>query len=140
MDEDGFIMAELNGRTGYIPSNLVMEVTDEDELSRINVLLQDQKLRYVNGSNQQRVEFPAGTEDGPHKMKACFDYDPAQDSPNENSEVELAITEGDIVTVFGRPDEDGYVQVCIPLKVSTWHVAVVFLIILSGISFMAQFW
>ena len=44
-------------------------------------------------------------------MKALFDYDPAQDSPNENSEVELAITEGDVVTVFGKPDGDGFFKV-----------------------------
>lgn len=44
-------------------------------------------------------------------MRALYGYDPAIDSPNENKEDELCIQEGDIITVFGIPDEDGYYQV-----------------------------
>ena len=47
-------------------------------------------------------------------MRAIYDYDPAQDSPNSESsgsEVELAFAEGDVLTVFGKPDEDGFFQV-----------------------------
>ena len=44
-------------------------------------------------------------------MRALFGYNPVTDSPNENREEELCIEEGDIVSVFGRPDEDGYYQV-----------------------------
>ena len=40
-----------------------------------------------------------------------YGYDPATDSPNENKEEELCIQEGDIITVLGKPDEDGYYQV-----------------------------
>ena len=45
------------------------------------------------------------------RMRALFGYNPVTDSPNENKEEELCIEEGDIVSVFGKPDEDGYYQV-----------------------------
>lgn len=107
---DGFIYAELNGRRGYIPSNLVEEVTDQDELSRMKEALQEQSAR---GSSSRQLGIN-GDQEGSHAMKALFDYDPARDSPNANSEVELAITEGDMVTVFGKPDGNGFFKV-------TWH-------------------
>ena len=44
-------------------------------------------------------------------MRVLFGYNPAVDSPNENKDEELCIEEGDVVTVFGRPDGDGYYQV-----------------------------
>ena len=105
---DGFIYAELNGRRGYIPSNLVDEVTDKDELSRMEEALQEQSAR---GSSLSRQLSINGDREGSHTMKALFDYDPARDSPNANSEVELAITEGDNVTVFGKPDGNGFFKV-----------------------------
>lgn len=115
VDEDGFIMAELNGNTGYVPSNLVEVLTEQEELLRVPALLQEQRSREqgrgMNGTNGD----PREGEGDSHKMKALYDYDPAQDSPNENSEVELAITEGDLVTVYGKPDTDGFVKVCLPV-------------------------
>ena len=45
------------------------------------------------------------------RMRAVYGYNPATDSPNENKEEELCMNEGDIITVFGQPDEDGYYQV-----------------------------
>ena len=45
------------------------------------------------------------------RMRVLFGYNPVTDSPNENREEELCIEEGDIITVFGRPDEDGYYEV-----------------------------
>lgn len=109
MDENGFIFADLNGKTGYVPSNLVEQITDEEELSRIDILLQEQlsqaRQHNMNGNQGSREE------QGAQKMKALFDYDPAQDSPNENSEIELAINEGDVVTVFGKPDGNGFFKV-----------------------------
>ena len=45
------------------------------------------------------------------RMRVLFGYNPVTDSPNENKDEELCIEEGDVVTVFGRPDEDGYYQV-----------------------------
>ena len=107
-------MAKLNGLTGYIPSNLVEELTDQEELLRVPALLQEQMAgvregRGVNGTDGSPQEGEGG--EGTHKMRALFDYDPAQDSPNENSEVELTIAEGDLLTVFGKPDMDGFFKV-----------------------------
>ena len=113
MDEDGFLIGKLNNETGYVPSNLVEEITDKQVLSQIGTILHNQSVQgqthhgNMNG-NQRWLEEAA-----PHKMKAIFDYDPPQDSPNENSEVELTINEGDILTVFGTPDDDGFLKVCI---------------------------
>ena len=45
------------------------------------------------------------------RMRVLFGYNPVTDSPNENKDEELCIEEGDVVTVFGRPDEDRYYQV-----------------------------
>lgn len=119
MDEDGFIFADLNGKTGYVPSNLVEQITDEEELSRIDILLQEQlsqaRQHNMNGNQGSREE------QGAQKMKALFDYDPAQDSPNENSEIELAINEGDVVTVFGKPDGNGFFKVSSISPVTQWH-------------------
>ena len=47
----------------------------------------------------------------PRKMRATYSYNPSTDSPNPNSIEELAVETGDIVTVFGGLDEDGYFQV-----------------------------
>ena len=53
----------------------------------------------------------SSTDDGSLKMRALYKYDPIIDSPNDNKEDELCIEDGDIITVFGKPDEDGYYQV-----------------------------
>lgn len=107
MDADGFIFSKLNGKMGYIPSNLVEQITDEEELSRMETLLQEQ----LSQAQQRSMNGNQGSPDGAQKMKALFDYDPARDSPNENSEIELAINEGDVVTVFGKPDGNGFFKV-----------------------------
>ena len=90
-----------------MPSNMLEEITEVEELAQIATLIRSQNS--VNG----RGHFSAGGEGSVTKMRAVYDYDPAQDSPNteSGSEVELAFTEGDILTVFGKPDEDGFFQV-----------------------------
>ena len=58
------------------------------------------------------VNGKAGTVSGmPCKMRVVYSYNPSTDSPNPNSIEELAVETGDIVTVFGGLDEDGYFQV-----------------------------
>ncbi|XP_052313466.1 LOW QUALITY PROTEIN: peripheral-type benzodiazepine receptor-associated protein 1, partial [Oncorhynchus keta] len=49
---------------------------------------------------------PADT--GPRRMKAIFDYDPRESSPNADIEVELTFGAGDIIYVFGDMDDDGF--------------------------------
>lgn len=113
-------MGELDGKSGYVPSNLVEEVTDAEELTQIKTILRDKgtlrqrdndlQCRNMNGSHGLLTgeEREGGVV---HRMRAVYDYDPVQDSPNENPETELALAEGNIVTVFGRVDSDGYVKV-----------------------------
>ena len=45
----------------------------------------------------------------PVKRKiALYDYDPTELSPNVDSEVELAFKTGEILTIFGDMDDDGF--------------------------------
>ncbi|XP_066457660.1 peripheral-type benzodiazepine receptor-associated protein 1 [Eleutherodactylus coqui] len=41
-------------------------------------------------------------------MVAIFDYNPKESSPNLDVEAELSFTSGDVITVFGPMDEDGF--------------------------------
>lgn len=86
---------------------MLEEITDGSELAQIQPLLHSQNS--LNGRDQ----FSGGGDGSVTKMRAVYDYDPAQDSPNSESgsEVELAFVEGDVLTVFGKPDEDGFFQV-----------------------------
>ena len=61
------------------------------------------QLQAVNGGEE-------GSE-VPRKMRVLYPYNPATDSPNDNPAEELALEVGDVITVFGWPDEDGYYQV-----------------------------
>uniref|UniRef100_H3BAH8 RIMS-binding protein 2 n=1 Tax=Latimeria chalumnae TaxID=7897 RepID=H3BAH8_LATCH len=44
----------------------------------------------------------------PRTMVAVFDYDPKESSPNVDVEAELSFSAGDIITVFGDMDDDGF--------------------------------
>ena len=66
-----------------------------------------QQLAAVNGGGGKR------------KMRAVYAYDPAMDSPNDNPDDELAIQQGDLVTVFGTPDGDGYYEVWLRSAIQT---------------------
>ena len=107
VDEDGYLRGELKGQIGFVPSNMVEEITDPDELAQVKVTLAVHSRR----RGQQALNGVGKESSSSKKMRAMFDYDPEQDSPNENSEVELTITEGDVVTVFGSPDEEGFYKV-----------------------------
>ena len=39
---------------------------------------------------------------------ALYDYDPTELSPNVDSEVELTFKTGDLVTIYGDMDDDGF--------------------------------
>lgn len=53
-------------------------------------------------------------------MVVLYSYDPEKDSPNTDPENELALFEGEVITVLGRPGED---QFCLAEKVLRGHVA-----------------
>ncbi|XP_030579435.1 RIMS-binding protein 2-like [Archocentrus centrarchus] len=42
------------------------------------------------------------------RMVALYDYDPRESSPNVDVEAELTFCAGDVITVFGEIDEDGF--------------------------------
>ncbi|XP_050784847.1 peripheral-type benzodiazepine receptor-associated protein 1 isoform X10 [Gopherus flavomarginatus] len=44
----------------------------------------------------------------PRTMVAAFDYNPRESSPNMDVEAELTFTAGDVITVFGSMDDDGF--------------------------------
>ncbi|DAA19201.1 TPA: benzodiazapine receptor (peripheral) associated protein 1 [Bos taurus] len=44
----------------------------------------------------------------PHSMVAAFDYNPRESSPNVDVEAELPFRAGDVITVFGAMDDDGF--------------------------------
>ncbi|XP_074746802.1 peripheral-type benzodiazepine receptor-associated protein 1 isoform X3 [Strix uralensis] len=44
----------------------------------------------------------------PRSMVAVFDYNPKESSPNADVEAELTFSAGDIITVFGSMDDDGF--------------------------------
>ena len=63
--------------------------------------------------------YPLGTSDvsncnhvgGQRLVQALYDYDPFHQSPNEDPSEELEFHEGDYITIFGDPDEDGFYEV-----------------------------
>ncbi|KAM9525400.1 peripheral-type benzodiazepine receptor-associated protein 1 isoform 14-T14 [Guaruba guarouba] len=44
----------------------------------------------------------------PRRMVAVFDYNPKESSPNADVEAELTFSAGDVITVFGPMDDDGF--------------------------------
>ncbi len=40
---------------------------------------------------------------------ALYDYDPVKSSPCDHPEFELALSEGDLLKVYGREMEDGFI-------------------------------
>ncbi|XP_067269557.1 RIMS-binding protein 2 isoform X25 [Pseudorasbora parva] len=129
-DTDGFYRAEVCGRRGLIPCNMVSEIqTDDDEM--MDQLLKQGFLplntpiekivncnRFKDGRSINRRsrkskrernkrsgrQHPVST----RRMVALYDYDPRESSPNVDVEAELTFCAGDVITVFGEIDEDGF--------------------------------
>lgn len=60
-------------------------------------------------------------------MRALFDYDPRELSPNPDIEMELAFRQGDTLYVFGEMDDDGFFIVSdeiLPELASEWPLKV----------------
>ncbi|XP_023199264.1 RIMS-binding protein 2 isoform X10 [Xiphophorus maculatus] len=138
-DTDGFYRAEIRGRVGLIPCNMVSEIQTEDDEMMDQLLRQGylplntpvEKLvncdRFKDGRSINRRsrkskrernrrsgrQYPMST----RRMVALYDYDPRESSPNVdveyegsrlNEEAELTFCAGDVITVFGEIDEDGF--------------------------------
>ncbi|XP_051923959.1 RIMS-binding protein 2 isoform X16 [Hippocampus zosterae] len=129
-DTDGFYRAEIRDRVGLIPCNMVSEIQTEDGNMMGQLLKQGflplntpvDKLvncdRFKDGrainrrsrkSKRERNrrsgrQHPMTT----RRMVALYDYDPRESSPNIDIEAELTFCAGDVITVFGEIDEDGF--------------------------------
>ncbi|XP_058246423.1 RIMS-binding protein 2 isoform X8 [Hemibagrus wyckioides] len=128
-DTDGFYRAEVCGRRGLVPCNMISEIETEDG-EMMDQLLQQGFLplntpvekivncdRFKDGRslnrrfrkskrerNRRSGRHPMST----HRMVALYDYDPRESSPNVDVEAELTFCAGDVITVFGEIDEDGF--------------------------------
>ncbi|NXU48962.1 RIMB2 protein, partial [Turnix velox] len=108
-DADGFYRGETCSRIGLIPCNMVSEIQADDE-EMIDQLLKQgflplntpvEKIERNRRSGRQQAVAT-------RRMVALYDYDPRESSPNVDVEAELTFCTGDIITVFGEIDEDGF--------------------------------
>ncbi|XP_075575741.1 peripheral-type benzodiazepine receptor-associated protein 1 [Pelecanus crispus] len=65
------------------------------------------KRKYKSHPGQKHQDFEAELLT-PRSMVAVFDYNPKESSPNADIEAELTFSAGDIITVFGSMDDDGF--------------------------------
>eukprot|EP00090_Calanus_glacialis_P024942 TRINITY_DN3873_c0_g1_i1.p1 TRINITY_DN3873_c0_g1~~TRINITY_DN3873_c0_g1_i1.p1 ORF type:complete len:1331 (+),score=212.74 TRINITY_DN3873_c0_g1_i1:800-4792(+) len=113
-DADGFYWGEAGTRSGFVPCNMVSEVQVDDER------VAEELFREQAGSSASQKTDRGGSvdrddrwgdiyEDMPMKRKiALYDYDPTELSPNVDSEVELSFKTGEIITIYGDMDDDGF--------------------------------
>nr|XP_032625802.1 peripheral-type benzodiazepine receptor-associated protein 1 isoform X6 [Chelonoidis abingdonii] len=121
-DADGFYRGECAGRTGYIPCNMVSEVQVESEEVRKELLKQGyipaatsvESIAELEKQENYKLHPGSSWQDRgadlitPRTMVAAFDYNPRESSPNVDVEAELTFTAGDVITVFGSMDDDGF--------------------------------
>ncbi|XP_069801800.1 peripheral-type benzodiazepine receptor-associated protein 1 isoform X6 [Dendropsophus ebraccatus] len=121
-DSDGFYHGKCAERTGYIPCNMVSELHIESEEVRMQLLRQGHLtsasllIDLVQRASAPEEDKTAGIQPKTSQsdlstsmsMVAIFDYNPKESSPNLDAEAELSFTAGDVITVFGPMDEDGF--------------------------------
>ncbi|MBZ3883452.1 RIMS-binding protein 2 [Sciurus carolinensis] len=108
-DADGFYRGETCARLGLIPCNMVSEIHADDEEMTDQLLRQGflplstpvEKIERGRRSSRRRSVST-------RRVVALYDYDPRESSPNVDVEAELTFCTGDIITVFGEIDEDGF--------------------------------
>ncbi|XP_054450054.1 RIMS-binding protein 2 [Pteronotus mesoamericanus] len=108
-DADGFYRGETCARVGLIPCNMVSEIHADDEemveqLLRQGFLPLNAPVEKMERTRRSGRQHPAST----RRMVALYDYDPRESSPNIDVEAELTFCTGDIISVFGEIDEDGF--------------------------------
>ncbi|XP_063820711.1 RIMS-binding protein 2 isoform X24 [Pseudophryne corroboree] len=108
-DSDGFYRGESCGRAGYIPCNMVSEIQTDDEEMMDQLLKQgflplNTPVEKIERNRRSGRQHSVST----RRMVALYDYDPRESSPNVDVEAELTFCTGDIITVFGEIDEDGF--------------------------------
>ncbi|XP_043344818.1 RIMS-binding protein 2 isoform X7 [Cervus canadensis] len=108
-DADGFYRGETCARLGLIPCNMVSEIQADDEemmdqLLRQGFLPLNTPVEKIERNRRGGRQHSVST----RRMVALYDYDPRESSPNIDVEAELTFCTGDIITVFGEIDEDGF--------------------------------
>ncbi|NXQ20784.1 RIMB2 protein, partial [Peucedramus taeniatus] len=108
-DADGFYRGETCARVGLIPCNMVSEIQADDEEMMDQLLKQgflplNTPIEKIERGRRGGRQQPLAT----RRMVALYDYDPRESSPNVDVEAELTFCTGDIITVFGEIDEDGF--------------------------------
>ncbi|XP_040433582.1 RIMS-binding protein 2 isoform X4 [Cygnus olor] len=108
-DADGFYRGETCTRIGLIPCNMVSEIQADDEEMMDQLLKQgflplNTPVEKIERNRRSARQHSVST----RRMVALYDYDPRESSPNVDVEAELTFCTGDIITVFGEIDEDGF--------------------------------
>uniref|UniRef100_A0A4W3IWQ2 RIMS-binding protein 2 n=1 Tax=Callorhinchus milii TaxID=7868 RepID=A0A4W3IWQ2_CALMI len=108
-DADGFYHGETSARFGLIPCNMVSEIQTEDEemleqFLRQGFLPLNTPVEKIERNRRSSRQHSIAT----RRMVALYDYDPRESSPNVDVEAELTFCAGDIITVWGELDEDGF--------------------------------
>ncbi|XP_075754554.1 RIMS-binding protein 2 isoform X7 [Pelodiscus sinensis] len=108
-DADGFYRGETCTRLGLIPCNMVSEIQADDEEMMDQLLKQgflplNTPIEKIERNRRSGRQHSVST----RRMVALYDYDPRESSPNVDVEAELTFCTGDIFTVFGEIDEDGF--------------------------------
>ncbi|XP_032054591.1 RIMS-binding protein 2 isoform X10 [Aythya fuligula] len=108
-DADGFYRGEICTRIGLIPCNMVSEIQADDEEMMDQLLKQgflplNTPVEKIERNRRSGRQPSVST----RRMVALYDYDPRESSPNVDVEAELTFCTGDIITVFGEIDEDGF--------------------------------
>uniref|UniRef100_H9GKV9 RIMS-binding protein 2 n=1 Tax=Anolis carolinensis TaxID=28377 RepID=H9GKV9_ANOCA len=108
-DADGFYRGETCTRLGLIPCNMVSEIQADDEDMMEQLLKQGFLPLNTPIEKLERNRRINHTSAAPtRRMVALYDYDPRESSPNVDVEAELTFCTGDIITVIGDIDEDGF--------------------------------
>ncbi|CAH0402680.1 unnamed protein product [Chilo suppressalis] len=94
-DADGFYWGECRGRRGYVPHNMVVEVSEQEAVGQAAAKPRD---RWSDAYATQPVR----------RMVALYDYDPQELSPNVDADAELSFQTGQIIHVYGEMDDDGF--------------------------------
>ncbi|XP_062930113.1 RIMS-binding protein 2 isoform X3 [Mobula hypostoma] len=108
-DADGFYHGEIDGRVGLIPCNMVSEIQADSEEMVEQLVTQgflplNTPVEKIERDRRSSRPFPLTS----RRMVALYDYDPRESSPNVDVEAELTFCAGDIISVWGELDEDGF--------------------------------
>ncbi|EDO34249.1 predicted protein, partial [Nematostella vectensis] len=113
--KDGFYFGSLQDKKGLIPSNFVEEVAVATARAPSDKAL---KVRSTFNNNNttdlyadlEQVTFNYNNTTDLQKMVALYDYNPETQSPLSNPSAELSFKKGQVVTILGPMNSDGYYQ------------------------------